>query len=188
MRQIYVTSDWHFCHQQPFLYEPRGFKNQHEMNAVIIERHNAIVQPDDDVYVLGDCIMNDNEEGIKCIKQLKGKIHIIRGNHDSDARIALYKECWNVVEVCDAKYLKVGKQSFFLSHYPCLTSNFDADKPLNRRIINCCGHVHTPDKWLDFDKGLIYHIEMDAHNCTPVLLEDIINEITEKIKECEEQL
>ena len=29
---------------------------------------------------------------------------------------------------------------------------------------------------------------MDAHNCTPVLLEDIINEITEKIKECEEQL
>ena len=156
------------------------------MNAAIIERHNAIVKPDDDVYVLGDCIMNDNEEGIKCIKQLKGKIHIIRGNHDSDARIALYKECWNVVEVCDAKYLKVGKQSFFLSHYPCLTSNFDMNKPLNRKIINLCGHVHTNDRWLDFDKGLIYHVEMDAHNCTPVLLEDIINEITEKIKECEE--
>ena len=34
----------------------------------------------------------------------------------------------------------------------------------------------------------MYHVGMDSHNCTPVLLEDIINEITEKIKECEEQL
>ena len=24
---IYLTSDWHFCHGQPFIYEPRGFKN-----------------------------------------------------------------------------------------------------------------------------------------------------------------
>ena len=60
MSQIWITSDWHFCHSQPFLYEPRGFKNQYEMNAAIIERHNAIVQADDEVYALGDCILNDN--------------------------------------------------------------------------------------------------------------------------------
>lgn len=158
------------------------------MNEKIIENWNSLIQLEDDVYILGDIVLSDTDTGLAALKQLKGKIHIIRGNHDNETRIKLYKECWNVVEVCDAKYLKVGKQSFFLSHYPCLTSNFDVDKPLNRRIINCCGHVHTPDKWLDFDKGLIYHVEMDAHNCTPVLLEDIINEITEKIKECEEQL
>ena len=29
---IYLTSDWHFCHDQSFLYEPRGFKNVDEMN------------------------------------------------------------------------------------------------------------------------------------------------------------
>ena len=182
MSEIYVTSDWHFCHNQPFLFEPRGFSTPEEMNAAIIKNHNKIVTDEDDVYCLGDCIMNDNEEGIKCIKQLKGKIHIIRGNHCTDARIALYKECWNVVEVCDAKFLKVDKQNFFLSHYPCLTSNFDEEKPLNRRIISLAGHYHTKDKWIDFNKGLIYHVEMDAHDCKPVNIRNIITEIKEHLK------
>lgn len=182
MSQIYFCSDWHFCHSQPFIYEPRGFKNVYEMNEAIIERHNNIVGPYDDVYCLGDCILNDNEYGIKCLKSLKGNIHIIRGNHDTDARIELYKDCYNVVEVCDAKWLKVGKQNFFLSHYPCLTDNHDDDKPLNRRVISLCGHTHTPDKWHDWDKGLIYHVDMDAHGCQPISAEQIIKEIKEKIK------
>ena len=73
MSKIWLTSDWHFCHEKEFLWSPRGFKNQYEMNAAIIERHNSIVLPDDDIYCLGDCIMNDNEEGIRCIKTIKGK-------------------------------------------------------------------------------------------------------------------
>jgi calcineurin-like phosphoesterase family protein len=77
MSNIWLTSDWHFCHSQPFIYEPRGFKNQYEMNQTIIKNYNSVVQPNDDVYCVGDCILNDNEEGIKCIKQLKGKIHIV---------------------------------------------------------------------------------------------------------------
>ena len=153
------------------------------MNVVIIEIHNAIVQADDEFYALGDCILNDNEEGIKCIKQLKGQIHIIRGNHCTDARIALYKECNNIVEIVDAKWLKYKKQMFFLSHYPCLTDNHDTDKPLSRRIVNVCGHCHTQDKWLDWDKVLIDHVEMDGHGCQVVNIEQIINDIKEKINE-----
>lgn len=152
------------------------------MNKAIIERWNNLITEEDDVYILGDITLSDIDSGIECLKQLRGKIHIIRGNHDSEARIKMYEACHNVVEVCDAKYLKVGKQSFFLSHYPCLTSNFDVDKPLNRRIVNLCGHVHSQDKWLDWDKGLIYHVEMDAHNCTPVNIETVIEEIKNKLK------
>ena len=180
---IYLISDWHFCHQRDFIYKPRGFNSPEEMNATIIERHNAIVKPVDDVYCLGDCIMNDNEEGIKCIKQLKGNIHIICGNHETNTKIKLYEECDNVVEITDAKWLKHKKQMFFLSHYPCLTDNHDADKPLSRRIISLCGHCHTQDKWLDWNKGLVYHVEMDAHNCTPILIDDILIDIKNKIEE-----
>lgn len=183
MGNIWICSDWHFCHEKDFLWKPRGFKNQYEMNAAIIENHNAIVQPEDDVYCLGDCVMNDNDEGIRCIKRLKGKIHIIRGNHDSNARIELYKDCHNVIEVCDAKWLKTNKQTFFLSHYPCLTDNHDEDKSLNRRIISLAGHTHTKDKWLDWNKGLIYHVEMDAHNCKPIPIEQIIEDIKIKMEE-----
>ena len=34
---IYFTSDWHFCHNKPFIYESRGFKSIEEMNEIIIE-------------------------------------------------------------------------------------------------------------------------------------------------------
>ena len=151
------------------------------MNEKIIENWNAIIKPEDDVYILGDIVLSDTDSGIAALKQLKGQIHIIRGNHDSEARLKLYADCWNVIEVCDAKFLKIGKQSFFLSHYPCLTSNHDDNKPLNRRIVNLCGHTHCQDRWHDFDKGLIYHVELDAHGNKPVSADTILNEIKEKL-------
>ena len=181
MSNIYATSDTHFGHSKNFLYEPRGFKNIYDHDNTIIKNWNKIVQPEDDVYLLGDVMLNDNDYGLSCLKQLKGQIHIIRGKHCTDARIALYKECWNVIEVCDAKWLKIGKQNFFLSHYPCLTDNHDDDKPLNRKIISLCGHTHTPDKWYDWNNGLIYHVEMDAHGCQVVNIEQIISDIQNKI-------
>ena len=178
---IYLISDWHFCHQRDFIYKPRGFNSPEEMNATIIERHNAIVKPEDDVYCLGDCIMNNNEEGIKCINQLKGKIHVICGKHDTKTKIELYKKCKNIVEVCDAKWLKVNGQMYFLSHYPCLTDNQDADKPLSRKVINICGHLHALDKWIDWNKGLIYHVDCDAQHCTPIEINKIKEEIKNKL-------
>ena len=177
MGKVFITSDTHFSHDKDFLWGPRGFKNQWEMNEEIIKRWNNTVSPEDDVYILGDIVMSDTESGIDALKQLKGKIHIICGNHDTDAKKALYEKCWNVVEICDAKYKKFNKQMFFLSHYPCLTSNCDEDKPLNRRIINLCGHAHCKNKYNDMDKGLIYHVELDAHDCCPVQIETIIEDI-----------
>lgn len=178
---IYFTSDWHFCHDKSFLWEPRGFKNQWEMNEAIITRHNSIIQPEDDVYCLGDVMLSNNEEGLRCLKQLKGNIHIIRGNHDSDSRLDLYKKCYNVVEVTEGQFLNYHNYHFYLSHYPCLCSNWDIDKPFKARTISICGHIHTKDPFTDFDKGLIYHVECDAHNCSPVSINKIISDIKERM-------
>ena len=87
---IYLTSDWHFCHDQPFIYEPRGFKNIDEMNEAIIAKHNSIVSPEDDVIVLGDLMLNDTEKGIECVNRLNGNLHIVYGNHDTPKRIQEY--------------------------------------------------------------------------------------------------
>jgi calcineurin-like phosphoesterase family protein len=124
-------------------------------------------------------MLNDNEEGCNCIRRLNGKIHIIRGNHCTDTRIELYKTCENVVEMCEGKFLRYGKYHFYLSHYPCLTSNNDDDKPLKARTISLCGHSHTRDKFQDMDKGLIFHVELDTNNNKPWLLDDIIKELKE---------
>ena len=177
MGNIYVTSDLHFCHDRDFLYGPRGFDSVEEMNKEIIKRWNSVVNYDDTVYVLGDCMLNDNIEGLKCLKQLKGNIFIAIGNHDTDARISLYQNCYNVKDVQMAYRIKHNNQTYYLSHYPTIASNHDEDKPLSRRVINLCGHVHTRDRFCDMDKGLIYHCELDAHDCYPVKIEDILNDI-----------
>ena len=181
---IYVCSDTHFCHDRDFIYKPRGFNNVTEMNENIVKNWNAVVTKEDDVYLLGDVMLNDNETGLKLLKSLNGKIHIVTGNHCTSSRIELYKSAYNVVEVLPcATNLKYKGYLFYLSHYPTITSNNDVDKPLKARVINLAGHIHTPDRWHDWDKGLIYHVEMDAHNCTPIALDTIIQEIIEKLKE-----
>ena len=167
MGKIFFTSDLHFCHDRSFIYEPRGFKTVTEMNETIVKNWNSVVGTDDDVYVLGDLMLNDNDTGLKLIKSLKGRIHVIRGNHDTDSRMELYKSCYNIVEVCEGKFLKIGRQNYYLCHYPVITTNGDADKPLHAQTICLCGHSHVKDMFTDWDKGKIVHIEMDTNDCTP---------------------
>lgn len=181
--RIWLTSDLHLGHDRNFIWKPRGFKNVYEMNDAIIENWNSVVNEHDDIYVLGDILLGNSEENIKYLKQLKGNIHITRGNHDSSNRIELYKKCWNVVEVNEGKFLNYHKYHFYLSHYPSLCGNYDEDKPLNTRMISLCGHYHTKDKFCDMDRGLIFHVELDTNNCHLWLLDDIIEDIKNYIKE-----
>ena len=177
---IFFSSDYHFNHSKPFIYEPRGFTSVLEMNDIILENHNKIIRPNDDIYLLGDLSLGDLDNSLKYIKQLNGHLHLVRGNHCTDRRWEAYCKLPNVVECENAIYLKYGKQNYYLSHYPTITSNHDYDKPLPQRLLNLCGHTHTKDKWQDADKGFIYHVEVDAHNCYPVSIDTIIQDFRDK--------
>ena len=154
-----------------------------DMNYAILDRHNEVVDYEDDVYVLGDCMLMNNVDARALINQMKGRLHIIRGNHDTDTRMELYRTGWNVVEVCEGKFLHYNGYHFYLSHFPTLTSNMDSDKPLKKRTLSLCGHQHSKNKFSDMDKGLIYHCEVDAHNCYPVLIDNIIKDMEKKMEE-----
>lgn len=174
---IFITSDLHFGHNRDFIYRPRNFNNVEEHDSAIIKNWNETVRQEDTVFVLGDLVLGDNQNGISCLSLLNGNIKVIRGNHDTDARWNLYNSLSNI-ELLDWAYmLKYKKYHFYLSHYPTLTSNYDDNKPLKTKIINLCGHSHTLDAFSDWDKGCIYHCELDAHNCYPVKLDSIIEEI-----------
>lgn len=183
MSKIWITSDLHFNHNKEFLYEPRNFNGIWEMNSAVVDLHNELVEPNDDVYILGDLMLNDNESGIKYIKQLNGNLHVAIGNHDTDTRIQLYKECYNIVEVEYAYRLKYNGYRFFLTHYPTLCNNWDDGKRLKEKIINICGHTHTKDPFVDWSKGAIFHCELDTNHCMPWLLDDIIEELKKKYVE-----
>lgn len=176
---IWLTSDFHFNHQKPFVYEPRGFTSPEEMNNILIQNFNAEVGYNDDVYILGDLMLGGSErfeEGLELISALNGKLHLVRGNHDSNKRWEAYKSLHNVVEMENAIYLDYRKYHFYLSHYPSMTSNYDDEKGLHHRTLNLCGHSHTQDKWLHWLTGS-YHCEVDCHNNTPILLDVIINDM-----------
>ena len=57
MRKVFIVSDWHLSHNQPFIWQARGFNSVEEMNEQLIKRHNEVVTAEDDVYVLGDLCM-----------------------------------------------------------------------------------------------------------------------------------
>lgn len=181
MKKIWITADLHFGHSKPFLYEPRGFSSIEEHDKTIIKNWNSIVNSEDEVFILGDLMLNDNEHGIECLRQLNGHLNILRGNHETDNRWELYATLSNVNLLGWAQMLKYHKYYFYLSHYPTIINNYDADQPLKTRIINLCGHSHNKDPFCDKDKGLIYHCELDAHSNYPILLDNIIKEIKEKI-------
>ena len=173
---IYFTSDWHFNHNQPFIWDARDFSSVEEMNEEIVRRHNSVITEDDEVYVLGDlCMGPDLAANKELIERLNGKLHIVFGNHDTDKRKEMYSKCKNVVEICGyATVIKYKKYHFYLSHYPTATDNYN-DQGLKNMVINLCGHIHTTRECLELDNGIVsYHVEVDAHNCYPVSAEEAL--------------
>ena len=185
MSAIWLTSDWHFGHDREFIWKARGFTSVEDMNEHIIANHNAVVKPDDDVYVLGD-LMLGAAENIEYIKRINGKLHLVRGNHDTDSRWMMYSTLPNVVEMDNAIYLKYKKHHFYLSHYISLTGNLE-NESLTQMILNLFGHTHQQTNFY-MDMPYLYHCGVDSHNCQPVLLDDIIKEMHAKVEECKSYL
>ena len=179
---IFVVSDLHLGHSKDFIYGARGFENVEDMNTEIIRRWNRVVGEEDDVFVLGDLVMG-SLENVQLLEELNGRIHIVRGNHDTDTRWDFYQELPNVVEVGSSIYFSYDGYKFYLSHYPTITTRADAGKPLKKCLVNLCGHTHTKDPFEDWGIGMIYHCEVDAHDCAPVRLEDIIADLKQKMSD-----
>lgn len=177
MSNIWFTSDLHFNHDKEFIWRNRGFSNVQEMNNTLIQNMKQTVQPDDDFYILGDLFVGGNGKvDADLLKQIPGKVHIIAGNHDTDAKIRVYEEVFGIpVKYSDRiKYKgKDGcKRVFYLSHYPTDTTNMDP----NDIVINLFGHTHQKEKYCPF-RFNAYHVGVDSHYNYPINLNDIIEDM-----------
>lgn len=173
---IFISSDPHFFHDKPFIYEKRGYRDAFQMTYGIMSKYQTLIQPDDDFYLLGDIVMGGmTPEKERFLQGLPGKVHIILGNHDGSQKQEFYKSLPQVIETAYALPLQVHKFRFMLSHYPMITGNHD-DKGPTHHTWCLCGHTHTPDKWSDYDKSC-YHVDVDAHDGFPVNIETIIEDL-----------
>lgn len=98
-----------------------------EHDSQLIDRWNFVVHNNDDVWVLGDIGRNGSNETTiyvaQCLAALKGRKHLIIGNHDRD----LIKDSriqQQFVEITERKVLRAseGGKSYqlVLDHYPTL--------------------------------------------------------------------
>ena len=172
---IYFTSDLHFNHGNILAYEPitRPFATIDEMNETLIANWNGVVKPEDTVYVLGDFAMGPAADVRGLVSRLNGTIKLVRGNHDTPAKLKIYQEMG--IEIKDIEYLTYKGRFFILCHFPIASEEFmQMVVNDNSEVINVYGHVHSSDQ-KGFYKGT-YHIGVDTNNLTPISIEQVWNE------------
>lgn len=181
---VFVTSDLHFCHDREFVWGARGYADVNEMNEAQVRKWNEVVTDEDEVWVLGDLMLGDFEQGLSYLKQLKGKIHVCLGNHDTAKREQAYRNLgWDVQLCARIKYKKI---SFYLSHYPTITHNID-EKELWQVVVNLYGHTHQTTNFYHDDPWM-YHVGVDSHDGYPVSMDQVLADIRAEMKKCEEML
>ena len=168
---IWFTSDQHFNHDRSFIYALRGFSSIEQANAEMVRCWNAVVSPDDEVFQLGDFFLGTDMDFVSyTLDQLNGKIHIIRGNHDSNAKINFYQNHPKIIDISDGQYFEYKHKLFYLCHYPVFTKNLERSRE-GQKICNIHGHTHS--KLAHKGHPFQYNVAVDAHECYPVSIDSI---------------
>jgi calcineurin-like phosphoesterase family protein len=148
----FFTSDHHFSHSNIIKYCNRPFSDVEEMNRILIENWNSVVKTNDTVYHLGDfgftqrAKAEDFERLQKLCGRLRGKIILIKGNHDTNIdKIKRFET------VKDYHVIHTHNTRFVLFHYPMRSWQF-----ANRGSIHLFGHCHSnmPNHYKSFDIGI----------------------------------
>lgn len=90
--KIFFTSDLHFGHKAIIGYCNRPFADVDAMDAAMISRWNDAVTDNDDVYVVGDVSFHKPERTVEILRQLRGRIYLVAGNHD-DKHLRHHGDC-----------------------------------------------------------------------------------------------
>jgi calcineurin-like phosphoesterase family protein len=151
---VFFTADWHLGWNRVDLLA-RPYRNAGEMIGDLIARHNAAVDPDDTVYVVGDALHATCAEYAPLLAHLNGHLTLIRGNHDvlPDADLEPYFDL--IVAEGDGVEIDVEGVPCWMTHYP---TRARPDR------FNLVGHVHGA--WR-LQRNML-NVGVDAHHLAPM--------------------
>jgi calcineurin-like phosphoesterase family protein len=136
MANFYI-SDLHFGHANIMRHSKRNFKDVDEMDEVFIKNWNSVVTDKDDVYIVGDFSLKSARNPIEYLRALKGKKHLITGNHDSHLlKQAPIRALF--VSISDIKKVHDDGDTIILCHYPMV--EWDG---FFRGALHFYGHIHN---------------------------------------------
>lgn len=172
--QRWLTSDEHVGHANILVYCNRPFHSLDHMHKELIDRHNAVVGDDDEVWHLGDFCLHDNSLGWY-LKSLKGTHFLVCGNHDRCHKSRKQYEKWT------RKYMQAGFGGVYhqvqlggvtLCHFPYVGDHSSQDRfkeyrPTDRGGVLLHGHVH--DYWKV--RGRMVNVGVDVWDYRPIPFE-----------------
>ena len=138
----YFISDLHFGHVNCLAFDNRPFNTIRDHDEYIIKNWNETVGVDDDVYILGDISWYNSTTTTEIFKQLNGRLHLIKGNHDDN--LLKNRELRNLfVEITDYRVLFIDKNtSIVLFHWP-----IPSFRNHYYGWYHLYGHVHSSFEW-----------------------------------------
>jgi calcineurin-like phosphoesterase family protein len=159
---VYFTADNHFGHSGARSLYRRPFASVAEMDRAMIDRWNSVVQPDDEIWHLGDFAVRQSSERIdSLLSMLHGSKHLVAGNND-DAAVTGGNGWQSLQQYAE---LVIDGVRLVLCHYP-----FRTWRDMGNGAINLHGHSHGRLKPLTRQRD----VGVDAWDFRPVRLEQVL--------------
>lgn len=172
---IWLTADPHLAHNNIIKYCNRPFENIKQHDETLIANWNAVVQPKDDVYLLGDTGFASPVFLEMIYKKLNGKIYLIRGNHDKSVDREPLKSRFEWIK--DVHMLKTQhkgeKIEIFLSHY-----SHQSWPKSHHGVPHAFGHSHGKVRGI----GRSIDVGVDCWNYFPISIQQFLDAIEQKIE------
>lgn len=160
--KTFITSDWHLGEDRFQIMQRSGFKDAQHMVDEFVRLHNELVEPDDEVWVVGDVVNQSTPEFLEQVSRFNGDKTLFRGNHDrvfTDEQLSEYFV--EIIPEGDGRVVSVDGLDCFVTHYPTSGVN-DA--------FNLVGHIHSAWK---VQKNML-NIGVDVNHYRPFNLFDDI--------------
>lgn len=163
----FFIADTHFGDEAILRYEKRPFSSVEEMDQEMIRRWNEVVGDEDLVFHLGDVSSYGKEKTKEILSRLRGKKHLVLGNHDLD----FTEEEWRSMGFAFVSSYPILYGGFFLlSHEPLYVNE-------QMPYANLFGHVHQSPLYKDFSSHH-FCVSCERLQYKPSELQDIRNAIT----------
>ena len=169
---IFFTADLHLGHKNIIKHCDRPFSSVEEMDEHIITIWNSIIGSNDNVYIIGDLIFRSNVAPQSYLNSLRGKKHLILGNHDTAwiKKVEMSKHFASVERLAE---ISDGQHKIALCHYPLLSWNHMAK---GSYMIH--GHIHNNREAQYFpllrQMPNLLNAGVDINGFRPVKLDELI--------------
>ncbi|UYW24828.1 metallophosphoesterase [Methylorubrum extorquens] len=173
---VYVTADLHLGHEACLSYCRRPFRSVAEHDRGLVENWNNRIRDDDIVYVLGDFALGLSARELRRVfGELRGRKHLIVGNHDGAKTLALP---WASTPR-EILRITVERTQLFLSHYPCRSW-----PGMHGGTLHLYGHVHGAIE----DTRHSCDVGVDRWAYRPVTLREIREHLSAAASPLEEEI